>query len=228
MASVPERFDDSLAARIFPHRFRRVGNPYAFLNDVGIVPILEYIYKGNLLIDVAEVLNVSFTILTTWVENEGHGDAIEEAQKVSAEGYLAEGYRRLRDATNDFELKRAKEMINHARFMASKKDKGQYGSNEQTGAADKAGVSYVFNIAGNVVQQTTTTPAEGDAQPPAGEVIEGQAVHINLLDKLDTDFASVFGIEPDPAPRPKAVPKPPVKAKGANKHALPVIGPFHD
>lgn len=237
MASVPERFDDSLAARIFPHRFRRVGNPYAFLNDVGIVPMLEYIYKGNLLIDVAEALNVSFTILTTWAENEQHMEAIEEAEKISAEGYLAEGQRRLREATNDFELKRAKEMINHARFMASKKDKARYGNNEQMGVGDKAGVSYVFNIGGNVVTQVTTTPPEGEE--PA-RVIEGESkpVQVDLMKQIDADFETIFGTEPEPVPAKRPVPKPPsvktgVKVPPATGHArpgvaLPVIGPFHD
>lgn len=143
-----QRFDDDLAARIFPMRFRRIGSPYAFLNEVGIVPILEYIYKGNLLIDVAEVLNVSMTVLTTWVENENHSAAIEEAEKLSAEGYLAEGMRRLRCAENTFELKRAQEMIKHAQFMASKKNKKVYGAVTEQQAG--AGVSYVFNINGNI------------------------------------------------------------------------------
>lgn len=143
-----QHFNDDLASRIFPMRFRRIGSPFAFLNEVGVVPILEYIYKGNLLIDVAEVLNVSMTVLNTWVENEGHAAAIEEAEKLSAEGYLAEGMRRLRCAENQFELKRAQEMIKHAQFMASKKNKKVYGAvTEQQGGA---GVSYVFNINGNI------------------------------------------------------------------------------
>lgn len=135
-----------------------MGNPYAFLNDIGIVPVLEYLYKGNLLIDVASVLNVSYTILQNWVEHEGHEAAIDEAQRISAEGYLAEGLRRLRTAPNEFELKRAKEMVAHARFMASKKDKGQYGGTEQQNNAG-GGVSYVFNIG----QQ----PAAPNSPPPA-------------------------------------------------------------
>ena len=233
MSAIPERFDDSLAARTFPHKFRRVGNPNAFLNDVGIVPMLEYIYKGNLLIDVAEALNVSYTILTKWVENEGHQDAIDEAQKISAEGYLAEGLRRLRNAGTEFELKRAKEMVAHARFMASKKDKTQYGNNEQTGV-ERAGVSYVFNIGG--IQTVQNVVKAEDTDKP--EVIEGEVVEVadapkpvalDILGHLDGKFEDIFGVPPIAPPSKHVVkvpqaPRPKVKATAEN----PELGPFHD
>lgn len=220
-------YRDSLVARVFTHRFRNVGNPYAFLNDIGIVPMLEYIYKGNLLIDVAEALNVSYTILSTWVDNEGHGEAIEEAQRISAEGYLAEGLRRLREAKSEFELKRAKEMVAHARFMASKKDKTQYGSNEQTGV-EKAGVSYVFNIAGNVVAPQVHNDAEPVSRNPSAVDVEGECVPVkmNILAHLDQSFEDLFGV---PEALPATTKKPLAKAKVAQPPAaLPLIGPFYD
>ena len=249
--SVPERYDDSLAARVFPHRFRRVGNPYAFLNDIGIVPILEYIYKGNLLIDVAEALNVSYTVLQAWVEQEGYDEKIQEAQKISAEGYLAEGLRRLRQAKNEFELKRAKEMVAHARFKASKKDKTTYGSTEQTGV-EKAGVSYVFNIGGNVI--THQAPAQEEKQAIDAEAVEVPRVSMDILGHLNDKFDDLFGV---PAQQPKAPtragepfrkvelppepprPSAPVQPRSAahrqpkrvgkpTRLALPEIGPFHD
>lgn len=148
MSVEPEFYKDDLTKRIFPMRFRRIGNPYAFLNDVGIIPVLEYIYKGNLLIDVAEAVNVSYTVLSAWVEQEGHGPAIEEAEQISAEGYLAEGHRRLREAETAFELSKAKEMVKQAQFMASKKNKRRYGTSEV--GQQGAGVSYVFNIGGDI------------------------------------------------------------------------------
>lgn len=220
------RYDDNLAARVFTHRFRHVGNPYAFLNDIGVVPMLEFIYKGNLLIDVAEALNVSYTILTTWVENEGHSEAIDEAQRISAEGYLAEGLRRLREAKSEFELKRAKEMVAHARFMASKKDKTQYGTTEQTGV-EKAGVSYVFNIAGNVVAPQLAAPAT-PAVGAAPLIIEGEStpVRMNILDHLTRSFEDMFGVpEGEPVP---AKTKPLAKAAPVKQEELPLVGPFYD
>lgn len=156
MTVVPEYYKDDLAKRCFPIRFRNIGNPYAFLNEVGIIPMLEYIYKGHMLIDVAEALNVSYTVLTRWVEGEGHGPSIEEAEQVSAEGYLAEAQRKLRSASNGFELSQAKEMVKQAQFMASKKNKRRYGTQEAN-LGGGGGVSYVFNIGGEVSAPTMKT-----------------------------------------------------------------------
>lgn len=221
------RFNDDLQHRAFPARFRNVGNPFAFLNDIGIVPVLEYIYKGNLLIDVAEALNVSYTILQRWVENEGHEAAVDEAQRISAEGYLADGLRRLRTASNEFELKRAKEMVAHARFMAAKKDKGQYGGTEQQND-NRAGVSYIFNIGGQTslpTASTTPKPAidathqrlepellplvEFDLQSPAPSIPPDIADHLRVFG-VTKAFDELFA----PSVEPTA--------------DAPEIGPFHD
>jgi hypothetical protein len=218
----PAIFNDDLKHRAFPHRFRKVGNPYAFLNDVGVVPILEFIYKGHLLIDVAEELNVSYTILSNWLEQEGHAEAVDEAQRVSAEGYLADGLRKLRGANSDFELRRAKEMIAHARFMASKKDKHQYGGTEQQGAS-QVGVQYTFNIG----QASTTT-----ALPPAKPAIDvtHQRLEPELLPVVEftmpapmadvADHLRAFGV--DKAFDAMFAPRPVPTADA------PDIGPFHD
>ena len=229
-------YTDDLKHRAFPHRFRKVGNPYAFLNDVGIIPILEYIYKGNLLIDVAEELNVSYTVLQRWAEEENHADAIDEAQRISAEGYLADGLRRLRTASNEFELKRAKEMIAHARFMASKKDKHQYGGTEQQGAVS-VGVQYTFNITG-----AAATPDTINAAPLA-------TTYRTIEPELLPVVAFAFDAPPEPTPSPAPAPAPRLdtavaahlKAFGVDKAFdtlfaptplptpdAPEIGPFHD
>lgn len=228
--TVPAEYRDDLTVRAFPHKFRRIGNPFAFLNDIGIVPILEYIYKGNLLIDVAEQLNVSYTILARWVEEEGHSEAVDEAQRISAEGYLAEGLRRLRNAGTEFELKRAKEMVAHARFMASKKDKTQYGTTEQTGV-ERAGVSYVFNIAGDMVAPAVlpapSTPSVG-TEP---NIIEGTAtpVRMDILGHLAQGFDDIFIKEdgpPQPAAKTAVARRTPLTA--AEQAELPLVGPFYD
>ncbi len=146
----PEYFDDSLKHRTLPYKWRRVGNPFRFLQDVGILAMLEFIYKGNTIVDVAQELNIGVALLSTWLENEGHLPAVEEAEKVSAEGYLAEGHKLLRCAASEFELKKAKEMISHARFMASKKDRSKYGSDDKS--VPGAGVTFVINMGENKPQ----------------------------------------------------------------------------
>lgn len=186
----PAYFDDDLAQRCFPHRFRRVGSPYAFLSDVGIDAIVEYISKGHLLIDVAEVVNVPLMTLREWVQNEGHLEAVDEAETLSAEGYLAEGMRKLRYAKCDFELKRAKEMIRNAQYMAGKKNKPIYG--EQVNKEATAPVTYIFNV-----------PGAGALPKFAGQVIDATTNHTGPVaptepKRVSLDLGTAFGIRPAP------------------------------
>lgn len=137
-------FHDDLARRCFPHRFRRIGSPFAYLNEVGIRPVLEFICKGHMLIDVAEAVNVPLHVLEEWVDNEGHRERIAEAEHKSAEGYLAEAQRMLRRARTDFELKKANQMLKQAQFLAEKKNRPTYGNQKEGKRAPK--MTYVFNI----------------------------------------------------------------------------------
>lgn len=158
---LPTTFNDSIQNRAKLARFRGVGNPFAFLNDVGLVPIKERLFKGATLLEVAEELNLPLTAIHMWVENEGHESAIEEASVLSAEGYVVEGQRMLRLANNKFELDKAKAMIEHGRWMASKKDKKTYGATVNE-LGQTAAVSYVFNIGGNAAVQLNTRTQEPD------------------------------------------------------------------
>lgn len=155
----PILYDDSLLARATTQKYRKVGNPYAFLNSIGLDPILEHIYKGSNIVDVAKELNISITILLNWLENEGHMQRIEEATKFSAEGYISEAGNLLRTAQTDFQLKKAKEVANHGRFMASKLDKSKYGAdNKQVG--NTAGVTFIMHMGDKTITATATNPNE--------------------------------------------------------------------
>ena len=173
-------FDDSLALRAKYLRFRGVGSHFDFLTDVGIVPIKEFIYKGCMLIDVAELLNVSVTNLKTWITENNYDGEIEEASVFSAEGYLSNGEKLLKVATNNFELNKAKAMIEHGRFMASKKDKKTYGTQiEVTGGP--AAVHYSF-----ILPQAVQLP-ELNALAPKPAALEGEFKEISrvTLDPLN-------------------------------------------
>lgn len=126
-ARLPVSFDESLLARCFPHKFRRIGDPYGYLDEVGIEAILEFIYKGNLLIDVAEATNVPLMRLRKWVEDRGYYQQVEDAETQSADGYLAAAHHKIKTAPTEFELRRAKELMKHAQFMAENKNKHTYG-----------------------------------------------------------------------------------------------------
>lgn len=192
-AKMPSHFADDLAQRCFPYRFRKVGSPYAYLNEVGIYAIVEYISKGHLLIDVAEAVNVPLQVLRTWVEQEGHVGQIEEAETLSADGYLAEGMKRIRNAQTEFELRRAEKMVRHAQFMASKKNKPVYG--EQIAKQASAPVQYIFNIPG--------TPANNTIPKFAGQIIDATA-NRTINDTAEAhpvsvslDLGQAFGIATD-------------------------------
>lgn len=182
-AKMPAYFDDDLVQRCFPHKFRNVGNPYAYLNDVGVHAMVEYIAKGHLLIDVAEATNVPLMVLRKWVQEEGHFEAIEEAETLSAEGYLAEGMKRIRCAQTEFELRRAEKMVKHAQYMASKKNKPVYG--EQVTKGPTGAVTYIFNVpggkeipkfAGQIIDAESNVVAGSNeiAAPPQASVDLGQ------------------------------------------------------
>lgn len=242
-AQMPTAFDDDLAHRCFPHRFRRIGSPFAYLNDVGIAPILEYIYKGHLLIDVAEAVNVPLLVLREWVQHEGHLERIEEAETISAEGFLAEGMRRMRNAPTEFELRRAKEMVRHAQFMASKKNKPLYG--ESVKQADTGGgVTYVFNIPDAATAQRAVEKSMGQVIDSTSNRIHDEVEDVPDVPTLQVDLGSMFGMglpptprsyhnDPAPAPAPEEAPPstflrkleaPPIPRAGRTPEDAPIEG----
>lgn len=143
--NLPSVFNDSIALRAKQLRFRGIGNPFQFLDDIGIIPIKEYLFRGANIIDLADTLNVPITLINQWIDKNNYAGDIEEASTLSAEGYIYRGERLLHAAENKFQLDKAKAMLEHGRFMASKKDKKQYG-NEHDKGAPGGGVTYIFNI----------------------------------------------------------------------------------
>lgn len=167
MSRAPVHFKESLEQRAFPYRYRKVGSPSAFLDDIGLLPLLEYIYKGNTLIDAAEEMDIPVTYLLAWIESNGYQPQIEEAYALGAQGYLSRAARDLKRAKGDMEFKKAKELLAHARFMASKHDRGKYGEVSAASHAPAAGVQYVFNIGDNANPQTLNVVAGALAGNPA-------------------------------------------------------------
>lgn len=187
----PTSFQDSLAMRAKNIRFRGVGNPHAFLDEIGVTPIKEHIYKGAMLIDIAETLNVPLTLLKAWIKNNGLDGEIEEAQIASAEGYLQYGEKLLKNSASPFELNKAKALIEHGRFMASKKDKRTYGQQlEITGGP--ASVHYSFIL-------PAIAPADANPSKPR-EIIEASFQEIPQV-SLQLDMEEVnSGVAPIEVP----------------------------
>lgn len=155
--AAPSTFRDSLALRAKNVRFRGVGNPYAFLEEIGLVPIKEFMYRGATIIDLADELNLPVTTIRNWIENNGYQTELEEASVLSAEGYIRQGELMLKAAENKFALDKAKAMIDHGRWMASKKDKKTYGQSAAE-QGQQAAVSYTFLIGDNSAVQVNANP----------------------------------------------------------------------
>lgn len=144
MSATPQSFNDSLEVRGRQNRRGSIGNPYTYLANVGIDAVLEKLYQGHNLVDAAEALQVSITLLRSWLDNEGYWPKVEEATTLSSEGYLSAGQRLLKSATSKLDLDKAKALIEHARWMAGKVNKPMYGTTDVPAAATT--VSYVFNV----------------------------------------------------------------------------------
>ena len=157
----PTVFNDDLSLRATGIRFRNVGNPYHFLNEIGIVPIKEFLFRGANIIDIADTLNLPLTIIHNWIAENNYGPEIEEASVISAEGYIHQGERLLKAASTKFDLDKAKALLEHGRFMASKKNKKLYGTQVDV-AAGPAAVQYVFNIGAAPPQTYTPAPTQAE------------------------------------------------------------------
>jgi hypothetical protein len=160
--SAPIFFRDSLETRAAPLRFRQIGNPFAFLNDVGIDAMLDEVRKGHNLVEIAESLNVSIGVLLRWIDCEGHVQVFDDAFQFSAEGHLAYASKAIRDAENEFQLKKAKELATHGRFMASKLNRNKYGN--------EAAKPNTGNVVQFVLHMGTATP------PQRIDVIDGEII----------------------------------------------------
>lgn len=160
--NVPSTYRDSLSMRARNLRFRGIGNPFAFLTEIGIVPLKEFIYRGATILDLADELNLPVTTIRTWIEESGFQGEVEEASTLSAEGYIRNGEQMLKTAANKFELDKAKAMIEHGRWMASKKDKKTYGQTAQE-LGQTAAVSYTFIVGDNAAVQVNASPPDARA-----------------------------------------------------------------
>jgi hypothetical protein len=133
------------------------------LAEIGIVPIKEFIYRGATLLDLADELNLPVTTLRTWIDECGYQGELEEASTLSAEGYIRQGEQMLKVAANKFDLDKAKAMIEHGRWMASKKDKKTYGQSAAE-LGQTAAVSYTFMIGDNAAVQVNANQLPPDSR----------------------------------------------------------------
>lgn len=204
-APVATSFKDDISLRARNVRFRGIGNPYAFLDEIGLVPITEFLYRGANIIDVAEALNLPISTIHTWVANNNYGPEFEEASVLSAEGYIARGEKMLLEAQDKFQLDKAKAMLEHGRFMASKKNKKVYGNTADVGSG-QAAVNYIFNIGEAPKQLQSLTNAQQDVLEAEFHVADKDApITLDLADNFMEGLGQIPAHIPQPRP-PVATP----------------------
>lgn len=169
---MPLEFADSIECRVRASNQFRVGNPYRFINAVGIEAIIEQFCQGNNIVEVAKKLNVSVVLLIHWIEAENHGQRIEEAVKISAEGYLAKAASLIMDAPTDFHLKKARELAKLNTFIASKVNRKKYGQ-EVDKTSSAVGVQFVMHIGNSTTRTAATGKLRNVSPPPEMQSLEG-------------------------------------------------------
>lgn len=169
---MPTEFTDSIKSRAsINHRFK-IGNPYAYLNSVGVESIIEEFCKGDNIVGVAKKLNVSIVLLMHWIEASGHSQRIEEAIKLSAEGYINKAADSILDATNDFCLKKARELNKLYTFIASKVNRKKYGQ-EVDRTSGAMAVQFIMHIGDDVKRTSVQTVAYSPNPPPEMQSLDG-------------------------------------------------------
>jgi hypothetical protein len=106
------------------------------LKRVGTLELLcDKIIAGDMLTEVALEWGVTLSRLRRWIAAEPtRAAAVVAARRISAATYDEKAEKAIKDAKDDLELKRAKELAHHYRWKASKMDPGQYGEKLEVGA----------------------------------------------------------------------------------------------
>lgn len=102
------------------------------LDAYGLDQVCESIVTGCTLTFVAADAGVSLTSLLTWVEaNPERSARVREARAATGRLWDEKAETEIREATDEFELKKAKELAHHFRWRASKIAVKEYGDKIQ-------------------------------------------------------------------------------------------------
>lgn len=96
--------------------------------------LCDKIIAGDMMREVALEWGVTIYRLRRWIAAEpSRAAAVRAARTLSAATYDEKAEQAIKDAKDDLELKRAKELAHHYRWKASKIDPGQYGDKLEVG-----------------------------------------------------------------------------------------------
>ena len=109
----------------------------AALDAYGLDAVCESIITGGTLTFVAADAGVSLTSLLAWVEADSERSArVREARATTGKLWDEKAETELRDAPDEFALRKAKELAHHYRWRASKVSVKEYGDKTLHADAD--------------------------------------------------------------------------------------------
>lgn len=98
------------------------------INEYGLDAVCESIANGESLTAIAKRIEVSVGSFFTWLEAESERSArVREVRSATARLWDEKAEQCIKDAPDEFELKRAKELSHHYRWRAAKIAPKEYG-----------------------------------------------------------------------------------------------------
>lgn len=98
------------------------------LDAIGLDEICDLVGEGESLTQIAKDSDVSIGSLLSWIESDPERSArVRECRASMARYWDEKSEKCIEDATDEFELKRAKELSHHYRWRASKIAPREYG-----------------------------------------------------------------------------------------------------
>ena len=117
------------------------------LDAIGLEGICERISGRESLTAIAQTSGVSIGSLLTWIESTPERSArVRETRSAIAKLWDEEAERIIRDAPDEFELKRAKELSHHYRWRAAKVAPREYGDKVEVDARHSGNVGFQLSI----------------------------------------------------------------------------------
>lgn len=130
------------------------------LDEFGVESICESVYEGDSLTLIAKTVGVSIGSLIAWIAAEPERSArVNLARLETSRIWDEKAERGIEDATDDFELAKAKDLAHHYRWRASKIAPKIYGDKIQQEHTGADGGPVKFTVITGVPEPTDSGPA---------------------------------------------------------------------
>lgn len=132
----------------YPSYQKRLLDPWAYLDEVGIDTICEFILNGVSPREMCRQLNVSQRVVNAWIRaDESRVAAYEQAFQEEADNMMFEGKEILQNTPWQTEaISLSEKRANHLRLMAKGFGSKRWGNKVDVNATVAIGVSYSFDV----------------------------------------------------------------------------------